>query len=176
MVLPALLFAALAAAAEQRPVYPANCSAGLSRQPQYGVEVLQRNPVAGSGSLISRANSSGDAFNFSFNAAWFPAKGGGDGLIVRVVECNVNHHSCEGVAHPEWTNAGALTVLHADLSGTGPPAVAHGPSDTDVFWAGTAPPPHGGSTALWGAADPRCAHRNGTYYLTWDNCTMNCYP
>ena len=31
---------------------------------------------------------------------------------------------------------------------------------------------------MWGAADPRITYRphNKLYYLTWDNCTFNCYP
>ena len=35
-----------------------------------------------------------------------------------------------------------------------------------------------GDPGKWGAADPRVAYRDadGTYFLTWDNCTKNCYP
>lgn len=48
----------------------------------------------------------------------------------------------------------------------------------NVSWVGTAPPPHGGSANLWGAADPRIARHpvTGEYFLTWDNCTFNCEP
>lgn len=45
----------------------------------------------------------------------------------------------------------------------------------NVTWAGATPPPRA-NTSRWGAADPRIAHLDGTYYLTWDNCTQNCYP
>eukprot|EP00756_Hemistasia_phaeocysticola_P046496 Hpha_TRINITY_DN20280_c0_g1::TRINITY_DN20280_c0_g1_i1::g.168285::m.168285 len=167
--------AGVAATPAPRPVYPPNCSEGLSKQGEYSVVVLQRDAVQGGGALISHANNS--AFNFSFTTAWFPVPGGGDGLIVRNVECNPNHHSCAGVQHPEWTNAGALAVVRADLSGNAPPRVSP-VTDASVFWPGTSPPPHGDNKPRWGAADPRCAYnaRDGVYYLTWDNCTENCYP
>ena len=160
--------------------YPSNCSDGLEAQEKFDVEVTDRDPVAGGGPLIGRSHR---AFNFSFTTAWFPGEVAGtrtDGLIVRVVECNPNHHSCAGVAHPEWTNAGALTVVRANLSATAPPTAAD-VSEASVFWAGTAPPPRSAS-AEWGAADPRCAYRaeDQTYYLTckpaaiWVACFQEC--
>ena len=48
-------------------------------------------------------------FTFNFATAWFPPAPGSksaDGLVVRVVECNPDHHTCPGVKHPEWSNAG----------------------------------------------------------------------
>jgi predicted GH43/DUF377 family glycosyl hydrolase len=96
---------------------------------------------------------------------------------VRVVECNSDHHSCAGVAHPEWTNAGALTVVGANISAAAPP-VSERVTYANVTWAGAQAPPHGGNASLWGAADPRVAVHpaTGEYYVTWDNCTQNCYP
>jgi hypothetical protein len=46
-----------------------------------------------------------------------------------------------------------------------------------VTWSGATPPPHA-NTSRWGAVDPRIRFRpaDKTYYLTWDNCTANCYP
>lgn len=98
-----------------------------------------------------------------------------DGLIVRVVECNPDHHACPNATHPEWTNAGALTAVHATLSDD--KVNAQFISESNVFWAGVSPPPRA-NHSLWGAADPRIAYRkaDSTYYLTWDNCTQNCYP
>jgi predicted GH43/DUF377 family glycosyl hydrolase len=142
-------------------------------------QVVQRDAVPGGAALISWVNGS-SMFNYSFNTAWFPAPAGSrmyeDGLVVRVVECNPNHHSCAGVPHPEWTNAGALAVVAASLSS--PTPWAQTVTLANVSWVGTAPPPHGGDAALWGAADPRMAVHpvTGEYYLTWDNCTLNCYP
>ncbi len=155
--------------------YPANCSDGLSKQSEYEVTVVERDAVPGGGALIHYPANT--AFNFSFATAWFPAQGGGDGLIVRNVECSDDHHTCTGVMHPEWTNAGALAVVKANLGlGTSAPKVDP-VTEASIFWAGTPPPPHG-SGQRWGAADPRCAYREAdkTYYLTWDNCTRNCYP
>ena len=162
--------AALAAPAS---AFPANCSAGLTKQGQYNVSVVERSAAAGGGSLISHANGT-SYYNFSFTTAWVPAVGGGDGLIVRVVECNANHHSCAGVAHPEWGNAGALAVVAADLAlGT-----AERVQQANVTWAG-APPPPASLKPQWGAADPRAVFRpaTGQYYVTWDNCSAaNCEP
>ena len=155
--------------------YPSNCSAGLVRQADYDVTVVQRAAVPGGGALIGRMTAYGatgpnnTAFNFSFATAWFPAPDGGDGLIVRNVECSDDHHACTGVAHPEWTNAGALAVVKGSLPSVEPV------TEASIFWAGVpAPAP----ADRWGAADPRCAYRKAdrTYYLTWDNCTRNCYP
>ena len=166
----------VAAAAPPPRQYPANCSAGLSRQAEYDVAVVQRAAVPGGGALIGRMTAFGatgpnnTAFNFSFATAWFPAPGGGDGLIVRNVECSDDHHSCAGVPHPEWTNAGALAVVKGALPASVEPVTA-----ASIFWAGPPPP---APADRWGAADPRCAYRKAdrTYYLTWDNCTRNCYP
>ena len=144
----------------------------------YAVTVLSRDPVPGGASLISRKNGS-SAFNYSFTTGWFPAPAGSpspDGLVVRVVECNPNHHSCAGVAHPEWTNAGALAVVGASLAGSAPRADLVSPDA--VQWVGAPSPPHGGALGLWGFADPRVAFRarTGEYFLTFDNCTANCFP
>ena len=147
--------------------------------PSYTVNVTERDAGEAGSSVISRINKTSD-FNYSFTTAWFNSPPGSpfpDGLIVRVVECNPDHHSCEGVAHPEWTNAGALTVVAANISSTAPPVSQH-VTLSNVTWAGAQAPPHGGSSGLWGAADPRVATNpsTGLYYLTWDNCTQNCYP
>jgi predicted GH43/DUF377 family glycosyl hydrolase len=177
----AMLLCVAAAAATSPPhhKYPTNCSDGLARQSDYDVVVMQRNAVPGGGALISRMSAFGavgpnnTAFNFSFATAWFPTPDGGDGLIVRNVECSDDHHACTGVAHPQWTNAGALAVVKASL-GASAPAVEP-VTEASIFWAGTPPP---SPLERWGAADPRCAYRKAdkTYYLTWDNCTRNCYP
>ena len=145
----------------------------------YSVVVVERNAIPSGASLISHLNGT-SAFNYSFTTAWFqppPGSPSPDGLIVRNVECNPNHHSCAGVAHPEWTNAGALAVVGASLGGAAPPAAQTVTVDA-VTWAGAPAPPHGGTAGLWGAADPRMARRaaTGEYYLTWDNCTQSCYP
>eukprot|EP01052_Picozoa_sp_SAG31_P035445 SAG31_NODE_4279_length_3383_cov_4.832521_2_plen_131_part_00 len=111
LLLSAAAAAAAAAAAQQQPYrlrYPANCSDGLARQADYEVAVVQRNAVPGGGALIGRMDAFGatapnnTAFNFSFATAWFPAPDGGDGLIVRNVECSDDHHTCAGAAHPQW--------------------------------------------------------------------------
>lgn len=144
----------------------------------YRVTVVARDTLLTGSSLISRINGS-SAFNYSFTTAWFPSPPGSphaDGLVVRVVECNPDHHSCAGVAHPEWTNAGALAVVGAALSGTTP--FAEFVSLANVSWMGASAPPHGGSAGLWGFADPRMARHpsTGEYALTFDNCTQNCFP
>ena len=146
--------------------------------PTYTVSVLARDAIASGSSLISRENGT-SAFNYSFTTGWFPAPAGSpypDGLVVRVVECNPDHHSCEGVEHPEWTNAGALAVVGAALAGATPSAEFVSPAN--VSWLGVDAPPHGGAKGLWGFADPRMAVRasTGEYFLTFDNCTANCYP
>ena len=64
-----------------------------------------------------------------------------------------------------------MVVVSANLSAA-PPTVAH-VSLAGVTWAGAAAPPRS-EHAAWGAVDPRMAQHNGTYYLTWDNCTRNC--
>lgn len=149
-----------------------------SAVPNYNVSIVERDVVPSGSSLISRINGTSQ-FNYSFNTAWFAPPSGSpyaDGLIVRVVECNANHHSCAGVAHPEWTNAGALAIVGASLQSVTPRAQTV--SNSNVSWVGATPPAHGGTSALWGAADPRIALHAGTgeYHLTWDNCTSNCYP
>ncbi len=142
--------------------------------------VVARDAVPTGASLISRKNGS-SSFNYSFTTGWFPAankhnSAHPDGLVVRVVECNPDHHSCAGVDHLEWTNAGALAVVGAALSGATPSA--DHVSAANVSWMGTAPPPHGGTADLWGFADPRVAYRasTGEYFVTYDNCTRNCFP
>ena len=85
------------------PSYP-NCTSGGERQGVYSVKVLQRDPVPNDAAFISYVNESSD-FTFNFATAWFPSVPGSktpDGLVVRVVECNPDHHSCAGVKHPEW--------------------------------------------------------------------------
>jgi predicted GH43/DUF377 family glycosyl hydrolase len=179
-----------------------NCSSSSSSSSSssgggYSVSVLKRDPLPDDRSLVSHRNGSSD-FQFNFASAWFPLPEGGgsggggggqgkghgnrtDGLVVRVVECNPDHHSCANrTTHPEWTNAGALTVVEAafpaDASGGASLSVAH-ISAADVTFAGATPPPRS-AAPQWGAADPRIAYRPAarTYYLTWDNCTQNCYP
>ena len=130
--------------------------------------------------MISHVNGTSD-FTFNFATAWFPAPPGGssgdtEGLVVRVVECNPDHHPCPNVSHPEWSNAGAVTIVPASLPADGPLTTAHITAEL-VSWNGATPPPHS-NTSKWGAADPRIVYRekDETYYLTWDNCTQNCYP
>lgn len=167
------------------PPYP-KCTVQPPHQGDFTVSVVERNPIPSGAALISHANKT-STFNFAFATAWFPppkgpdgtAPAAEDGLVVRVVECNDNHHVCTNMTHPEWTNAGALTVVKANLGGLqGTPTITQ-PSvgDSDVFWAGVDAPPRA-TTARWGAADPRIAYRalTSTYYLAWDNCTRNCFP
>ena len=171
----AALLAACAAARPQcahAPPYP-DCSADYTRQLDYSVKVVERDPYNGK-PLISAAN--GDsAYAYNFNGPWFPAppgSGASDGLIVRVQE---NWRSANAT-HPEWTDTGALTVVKADLQ-TG---TAEHVDEALVFWAGTSAPPridhlceHPHPLCGWGAIDPRIRYRPKTqeYYLTWDNCT-----
>jgi predicted GH43/DUF377 family glycosyl hydrolase len=154
-----------------------DCSA-YPRQNDYRVTVTQRAAAPLGAALISFANGS-SAFNFSFTTAWFPAgaDGAADGLIVRNVECNPNHHSCAGVAHPEWSNAGALAVVRATLGASGPLS-AERVTLANVTWMGAAAPPPRANASRWGFADPRAAFRaaDGLVYVTFDNCTQNCYP
>lgn len=139
------------------PPYP-NCTVEYLRQHEYTIRVTAVDPLPIFGAaLISHRNGSSD-FNFAFTTAWFPPPPGAehpDGLVVRVVECNDNHHPCHNVSHPEWTNAGALTVVAADITkGT----LANVVNESSVFWAGSAPPPRQ-IKAAWGAADPRMRYR-----------------
>ena len=142
-------------------------------QGSFDVRLVHRNLIP----IVSNWNNTGGTsdFNFNFNTAYFPAPNGGDGLVVRVMECADNGvQSCPGplnVTHPEWANAGAMVIVHANLSAV-PPTVDH-VSLAGVTWAGASAPIHSGH-AEWGAVDPRMALFNGTYYLTWDNCTRNC--
>jgi predicted GH43/DUF377 family glycosyl hydrolase len=162
------------------PLFATSISMAMALRNTYNVTVLNRNPVLDHSSLISRINGS-STFNYSFNTAWFEPPSSStysDGLIVRVVECNPNHHSCFGVDHPEWTNAGALAVIRATLS-TESSFVTEKVSIENISWVGiNNPPPHGGSVGLWGLADPRMSRlpSSGEYFLTFDNCTANCYP
>ncbi len=152
------------------PAYP--------RQQEYAVTVEDRDPVGGGAPLISNQGGTSD-FAFTFGAAWFP---GGmqdgdspDGLVMRTVECNPNHYNCSSTAHPEWGNAGAIAFVRADISAS-PPRADH-VGESSVQWPGcNGPPPS--DTPRWGAADPRVTYRRAdkTYYLTWDNCTNNCFP
>lgn len=94
-----------------------------------------------------------------------------------IAECNPNHHSCAGVPHPQWTNAGALGIVPADLPAQGVPSIKGVVDPSTIVWPGCDAPPQSDS-AEWGAADPRLTYRpkTATYYLTWDNCTKNCEP
>lgn len=148
-----------------------NCSSAYPMQGGFNVTLIHRDTTP----LVANWNNSGGTsdFNFNINTAYFPAPGGGDGLVVRVVEC-AGKLPCPGqinVTYPEWANAGAMVVVRANLSVV-PPTVDH-VSLAGVTWAGTAPPPRS-DHAVWGAVDPRMAYHNGTYYMTWDNCTLNC--
>ena len=145
------------------------------RQADFAVSVVERAAAPLGASLVSFANGS-SAFNFSFTTAWFTSKGV-DGLVVRVVECNPNHHSCAGVAHPEWSNAGALAVVRASLDARGGPISAERVTAANISWAGARSPPPANSSR-WGFADPRLTFRasSSEWYLTFDNCTQNCYP
>ena len=151
-----------------------NCSARWSYPLQGGfdVQLVHRDAAP----LVANWNTTGGTsdFNLNFNSA-LVASDGGDGLVVRVVECADNGKlQCPGplnVTHPEWSDAGAMVVVRANLSAA-PPTVAH-VSLAGVTWAGAAAPPRA-DHATWGAVDPRMATHNGTFYLTWDNCTKNC--
>jgi len=157
--------------------YP-NCTSGGKKQHLYSVEVTDRDPVGDNAALVSHKNGSSD-ITFNFATAWFPSvtESGeaADGLVVRVVECNPDHHSCPDATHPEWSNAGALAIIHANLSDSY--VTADHVSYDKISWAGATPPEHA-NTSRWGAADPRMTYRakDGTYFLTWDNCTQNCEP
>mmetsp|Transcript_22140 Transcript_22140/g.33465 ORF Transcript_22140/g.33465 Transcript_22140/m.33465 type:complete len:403 (-) Transcript_22140:93-1301(-) len=151
----------LAAAKKEITTDFRNCSDTLPKQGSYSVIVTERDAVGNGGaSLISKINGSSE-FQYNFAAAWFPA-GQEEGLIVRVVDPQ---------RHPEWTNAGALAVV--TLHATQKPFWAERVTSNGITWAG-APDSKGG----WGAADPRIVYRpaNQLYYLTWDNCTQNCWP
>ena len=77
-------------------------------QGSFNVTLVHRD----TGPLVANWNNSGGTsdFNFNMNAAYFQAPGGGDGLVVRVVECADNGKlPCPGplnVTHPEWANSG----------------------------------------------------------------------
>ena len=140
----------------------------------YTVTVLDRAAAPSGAALISFANGT-TAFNFSFTTAWVNSTRG-EGLIVRSVECNPDHHSCAGVEHPEWSNAGALAAVRASLPADGPLVSERVPA-ANVSWMGAAAPPRA-NASRWGFADPRAAYRaaTGETYLAFDNCTQNCYP
>ena len=170
----ALLFSFAAGASSGAYGGAGDSCADFPKQSAYTVAVTQRAAAPGHAALISHANGS-TSFNFSFTTAWFPTTSG-DGLVVRVVECNPDHHSCAGVAHPEWTNAGALAVVRAALPADGPLS-AERVTAANVSWMGAAPPPRANSSR-WGFADPRATFRaaSGEVYATFDNCTQNCFP
>jgi predicted GH43/DUF377 family glycosyl hydrolase len=117
--------------------------------------------------LISKANGS-SVFEYNFNTAAFTF---GDqdrwpkGLVVRVQDEK---------KHPEWANAGAITIVSVNISKEGmlvPAAV----TEDSVVWPGIDAPKRE-LKEVWGVIDPRIAldPLTGTYYLTWDNCTRNC--
>ena len=157
-----------------------NCSsAGFQKQAVYSVSVTERDPVPHNAALVSHVNGSSE-FNFSFTTAWFPAPkpdptGGGEGLIIRVVECNPNHHSCDGVPHPQWTNAGALAVVSASLPADGVPKINERVTTANIQWPGCSGPPQS-QTAEWGAADPRLTYRPKTNTYVEHNCNTHSYP
>eukprot|EP00797_Seminavis_robusta_P029057 Sro579_g169940.1 Glycosidase (211) ;mRNA; f:7229-7861 len=150
-----------------------NCTDHPPRQHLYDVVVTELDAVGNhNASLISRINGSSD-FEFNFNPAWFPVQQQQhdshdtvDGLIVRLVDSQ---------KHPEWVNAGALAVVPVNLNNK-PMAVRNKVTESMVTWAGAEQQPT--PTQPWGAADPRITYRPKTqqYYLTWDNCTKNCWP
>lgn len=161
------------------------CNQTASGTTTYDVIVTQRDAVPSGAALISHVNGSAQ-FNFTFSPSWFPlpandTSSATDGLVIRCVECNPNHHSCAGVPHPQWTNAGALAFVRANLTAALPRAdyVA----ESDVQWPGC-DAPAAATTGTWGAADVRIVYRppspaglqHGLYYLAWDNCTHNCEP
>ena len=167
--LPTMLFLALAAA--HRDLQSGPCSAAHPLQSSFSVSLVHRDA---SPLIANWATPGGSSdFTFNLNTAYFQAPDGSDGLVVRVVEC-AGRLPCPGplnVTHPEWSDAGAMVVVSANLSAL-PPTVAP-VSLAGVTWAGAAAPPRSASP-VWGAVDPRMAQHNGTYYLTWDNCTHNC--
>ena len=133
------------------PAYP-NCStADLPRQSQYDVVVTQRDAASADGAaLISFTNKTSD-FTFNFAATWFPlpqslspslsSSAFTDGLVVRVVECNPDHHSCANATHPQWSNAGAFAMIGANLSTPNTMTAEHVSVGT-IRWPGVdAPPP-----------------------------------
>ena len=151
--------------------YP-NCTDRPPKQDLYDVIVTDLNAVGNHGaSLISRVNGSSD-FQFNFHAPWFPASPGQaqpqEGLIVRVVDYE---------RHPEWADAGAMVVVPVTLDDQIKPLSAGRVTEDRVTWAGAAPAgPR--NHEMWGAADPRVTYRpfKQQYYVTWDNCTMHCWP
>ena len=150
-----IVFAAAASVRAERT--PAPCSSEYARQSEYDVVVIERDAVEDWAALISHTNGSSD-FQFNFATAWFPAPSIGqpDGLVVRVVECNPDHHACPNASHPEWSNAGALAVVPAALTDS-PLSTAHITTQF-ISWAGAQAPPRSNSSA-WGAADPRIVYR-----------------
>jgi len=165
--------------------YP-NCTDSPPKQDQYEVIVTQLDAVGNHGaSLISRINQTSD-FEFNFNAAWFPgaaptirtssstrtteSPNSQEGLIVRVVDFE---------RHPEWVNAGALAAIPVSLQNHPPPSLAaHHVSEASITWAGAGAGPSTTGDQEWGFVDPRITYRKQqhTYYLTYDNCTKNCWP
>jgi predicted GH43/DUF377 family glycosyl hydrolase len=145
-----------------------NCTDRLPRQGMYDVIVTELDAVGNHGaSLISQANGSSE-FEYNFNAAWFPSQQGlPEGLMVRLVDF---------VQHPEWANAGALAVVPVKMDPNNKPLLAQYVTQSRVTWAGAKDGPQG--KEVWGAVDPRIVYRPKTqqYYLTWDNCTKNCWP
>lgn len=151
-----------------------NCSdTRLPKQHLYNVIVTERNAVGNDGAaLISKTNGSSE-FQYNFNAAWFSTvtnleEDVEDGLIVRLVDWD---------RHPEWANAGAIAIVRANLrQDDKKPMTSARITEQMVTWAGSDSKPS--SSQVWGAVDPRMTYRpyNQQYYLTWDNCTKNCWP
>lgn len=150
-----------------------NCTDLPPRQAMYDVIVTELDAVGNHGaSLISQANGSSD-FEYNFNAAWFPPpssqQGLPEGLMVRLVDF---------VKHPEWANAGALAVVPVKFDPSNKPLLAQHVTQNMVTWAGAEKKDGPRGQEEWGAVDPRIVYRPKTqqYYLTWDNCTKNCWP
>jgi predicted GH43/DUF377 family glycosyl hydrolase len=149
-----------------------NCTDLPPRQGMYDVIVTELDAIGNhdGASLISHANGSSD-FEYNFNSAWFPSSQQGlpEGLMVRLVDL---------VQHPEWANAGALAVVPVKLDPNSKPLLAQHVTQNMVTWAGAKDGPSIVGKEVWGAVDPRIVYRPKTqqYYLTWDNCTKNCWP
>eukprot|EP00051_Salpingoeca_urceolata_P021901 m.349980 g.349980 ORF g.349980 m.349980 type:complete len:405 (+) comp19885_c0_seq3:512-1726(+) len=151
------------------PPPPADCPSP-PHQAQYEVFVVDRPNHP----LISAGNGSNhSAFRFSFAATWFNTPQQGQGLVVRVVECNPDHQpDCGQSRNPQWVNAGALAVTRVKLDDAQPTAEFLGYDN--VTWL-SAQPPKG--SEQWGFIDPRLSYHpaTGTHFLAFDNCShVNC--
>ena len=147
-----------------------NCIDRPPKQGMYNVKVVERDSFSkNDSSWISKTNGTSD-FQFNFAAAWFPRHNTmgeemRDGLVVRLVDME---------KHPEWSNAGALAIIRASMKENR--IWAEHITEDHVTWEGSKF--HPSKDGQWGAVDPRITYRpdNQMYYLTWDNCTKNCWP